>query len=667
MEVSHEALIRGWPRLRDWIDAAGQDLACTGGSPRPRASGCAWSTTTAPCTAAPGSTEAAALREQIPEALNDAEHAFLDASAAREGDARRQELEDARELAAAQRRAKRGLVAVAAVLFAGVVAATTLALVALGARNDARHQRDRALSPQLASAAVDALATNPELALLLAREAASRARTAQADDALRAALASPLESVLAGHTAQIEIMEFSADGRFLATAVGEDDVRVWDLDRARELAKIDPRLGSLHALALAPGGKLLLIAGARGVVLQDVASGTSRGRLDAPAIVASECAFTPSGKRAACVAAEEARIWDVAERKLLAAPSVAPRAAARSVEAGSALSADGSIVALSTRTGAIRLFSVDGGSSTRVLPGRGRPLTSLQLDATGSRVLDRSSDGWISVRDTARGKTLFRRRLAPATRLILHPSGRTLVTRAPAAVDALTEPNHRVFDLDENTSAMLRTDQFGAVDFEPGSFAANGRSAVAALEQGAVVLDLANGRKLRYLRLRGRTFARAVYVPHGGRILTTDETGATITLWQPGVTPLGRAGKGFIGSVFSPDGDLIAGADGATLRFWDLATGQTRGHGAAISTREPPAEAGRSLVMAFSRDGRRLRGEPRSALDPSTSIRGRPGYRSRLIPRRRPAGVVRDRLVRHAQRAGDRRGGSRARVGRRRC
>ena len=80
----------------------------------------------------------------------------------------------------------------------GFVIAGVAAVLALEQRNAAERERDIALSRQLAASSEQQLTVDPELAVLLARQAAHTARTAQAEDALRAALQSPIRGTVRG-------------------------------------------------------------------------------------------------------------------------------------------------------------------------------------------------------------------------------------------------------------------------------------------------------------------------------------------------------------------------------------------------------------------------------------------------------------------------------------
>ncbi|HWT00508.1 MAG TPA: TIR domain-containing protein [Pyrinomonadaceae bacterium] len=174
VDVSHEALIRGWPRLRRWVD---EDRAGLRVLRRVTEAAQEWEKATRDESLlfrGARLAQAAELRERDEAALNDLERDFMNASV---------ELQT-RERKAAQRRTRR------------IVLGLTTALVLIGSAlvyaiiqsRLATQRRTEASAREIAASALAQLTTDPERALLLAVEAAKLAHTAETENALRQAL-----------------------------------------------------------------------------------------------------------------------------------------------------------------------------------------------------------------------------------------------------------------------------------------------------------------------------------------------------------------------------------------------------------------------------------------------------------------------------------------------
>ncbi len=247
VEVSHEALIREWPRLRSWLaeDRDGlllhKKLAAAAG---------AWEASghdTAELYRGARLSQTREWASRHRDELNSAEMAFLEASedeagrAARERDAQRQrELEAAQLLAATARerveeqRAANRKLRRWAVLLAGALAfaliMTALAMVmwrqSRALALAAQTQGTLALSRELAAAAVANSGSDQQLSLLLALQSAETAREAgltpseESEAALHRAAQAPGRRVTVRSEAGVAI---SRDGALAATA-GADGV-----------------------------------------------------------------------------------------------------------------------------------------------------------------------------------------------------------------------------------------------------------------------------------------------------------------------------------------------------------------------------------------------------------------------------------------------------------
>jgi WD40 repeat protein len=87
----------------------------------------------------------------------------------------------------------------------------------------------------------------------------------------------------------------SGDGRYVAAA-SERTVTVWLLETGREVHTVEPGAGT-HAVAFAPGGRLLALGGAdRSIRLLETESGRELRRLTGHGDAVQALAFTPDGR-----------------------------------------------------------------------------------------------------------------------------------------------------------------------------------------------------------------------------------------------------------------------------------------------------------------------------------------------------------------------------------
>ncbi|HEX4865623.1 MAG TPA: hypothetical protein VFV02_16255, partial [Acidimicrobiales bacterium] len=298
VEVAHEALIRAWPRLRRWLAEDREGLLI---HRRLTEAASQWE--------ALGRDPGALYRGGIlvgardwaagnQTRLNVLERTFLVASGERERD----------ELAAIRRRKRRrALIAILVVV----------SVVAVQQLNMARRAQDLATARQLAAQAT-ANSDQQPLSLLLSLESLRIVPTNQGWAALQWGLLHPRHNVVAlfGHEGPVSSVAQSPDGRIIASASDDGELRLWDAASRRAIGK--PLAGhkdQVTSVAFSPDGKMIASAGAdQAVRLWDIASlEPARKVLTGHKGRVRGVAFSPDGKTVASAGADKTvQLWDIA-------------------------------------------------------------------------------------------------------------------------------------------------------------------------------------------------------------------------------------------------------------------------------------------------------------------------------------------------------------------
>jgi len=170
---------------------------------------------------------------------------------------------------AAVRRARR-INAVLAGMLALALIATSVAIYQQHTATRAQHAAASAqraiLSRQLAAQSTKLQSRNPDLASLLAVQAWKASPTNEATAALFTAPAIPLRNRLAGHKAEVRSVAFTSDGKSLEIGSDDGTVRLWNVDTERAHTTFKARSNSETSVAFSPDGKTLATGSSDGTV-----------------------------------------------------------------------------------------------------------------------------------------------------------------------------------------------------------------------------------------------------------------------------------------------------------------------------------------------------------------------------------------------------------------
>jgi len=293
VSVAHEALLREWPRLRDWIERNRAFLR-TRARVQERAS--RWDAEGRPDdlllpTGQPLA-EGRGLLEEREDALGDTLRTYIERSI---------------ERAEQQQRRRRRLIGGAVAAFVLVVAG--FGLFSYQQWTAAAEQRDQVLQSQSRSLAEEAYRQVEQgdamTAMLLGLEALpndvsdpDRPYVPQAQAALYHAHAHNREKALFDpHTAPITKANFGPKGRFLVTAAEDSTTRLYDLRRREVLGPLgDPHPASIAGVSFDSSGRRVALAAGKTVSVWSVPSREKIAGLTFRDSV-GDLALSPGGKR----------------------------------------------------------------------------------------------------------------------------------------------------------------------------------------------------------------------------------------------------------------------------------------------------------------------------------------------------------------------------------
>ena len=621
VEITHEALLRAWPRLIEWIsvDRAGLHIhqllseAAEAWKAEEREPSLLYRGSRL----AIAQDWAAAPGRQAQ--FSTVEKEYLQAS-----------IDQQRHEQQTQRRRTRRLRNLVGVLALSLVVALLAGSIAFQQYRAASTQRRQAIVGELAANSGSLAGKDPATSMLLAVEAFHEERRPDTRGAILSAQSQYFVGLLAGHKGIIYTAVFSPDGRILVTASADGTARLWDVARRQPIATLNGHIGSVNDVAFGPDGVLATVGKDGTARLWDLA-GHQIGILTGDSgVTLSAVAFAHDGHILAIASGDNTvRLWDMISRHQIAVLS-GHTGHIFSVE----FSPDDRILATASADGTARLWDVISRQSLATLTGHIGRVNNATFSPDGDMLATVGNDITTRLWNVATRQTIatLNGDTGQINDAAFSPDGHILVTGGGDGIAQLWDlANFRrvnalrgyssivgvAFSHDGHTVATVGEDDVTRLWDTGGSilipapatigydaaFSPDGRILATVGAGGSALLwDVASRRQVANLIGHAGAVNAAAFSLDGRTLVTVGDDG-TARLWdvashRPITTLDGRAG-GIRGGALSPDGSIVAtvGDDGVA-RLWDVASHRQ------ITTLA--GHAGIVYTAVFSHDGRIL-------------------------------------------------------------
>ena len=613
VEVAHEALLREWPRLREWLNDSRADVRLQRTLAEEAAQ---WNTAQRDASylligAHLEQFEGWTLSTSV--SLTSDERAFLDASAAehdrqRAAEAERQQrdLAAARQLAeteraradAEQRRAEEQMrsanrlrtrnralavagalvtvAAIIAIIFGGQAqanAATAQAEAQIRATQQAVAEANftRAEAQRLAAEANGLLKSggSAELIVLLSLRSMKTLYSPQGDAALTdvATLQFP-KSLFMGHSGPVTSVAVSPGGEYILTGSEDHSGRLWNAQTGQLIRTLFGHSGRVNSVAFSPDGKQAITSSNDNTTrIWDLETGRIVSSITGQGGVVG-AAFLPDGRSALIINGDNtAQLQDLRTDQVVSSYSFTGYT---TTIISARLSPDGKYILAGGEDNKVRMWAAQTGKEVRTFKGHTDVVQSAAFSPDGKYALTGSFDKTARLWDIQTGQEL---------RTFTSPAFVTLVAMSPDNRYVLTSGTDKIVRLwDAQTGQELRQFNLGSAIIDM-AFSPDSKSVLTASRDNLARLwDVQSSRELP--QFVGHTsFVNSVAFSPDGKYVLTGSGDKTARLWN---ARTGQSISQFLGHTlqivsvaFSPDGkSVLTGSNDGTARLWNPDTSE---------------------------------------------------------------------------------------------
>ncbi|MBD2015919.1 NACHT domain-containing protein [Microcoleus sp. FACHB-53] len=391
---------------------------------------------------------------------------------------------------------------------------------------------------------------------------------------------------------KITAVEFSPDGKLLATSDVVGQVRIWHVGDGQQILTFQGHTNWISSIAFSPNGQLLAVSGSSDptVKLWEINTGQCLQTLQGHSNWVTWVAFSPGGQILASGSDDQTvRLWEVNTGNCLQILQ-GHRDKVRSL----AFSPNGQILASGSDDSIVRLWEVSTGNCLQILQAHTQKVRSLAFSPDGQTLASSSNDSTVKLWEVSTGNCLKSlQENNDISRIAFSPNGQILASGSDDSTVRFWEVS---------TGQCLRILQGHTNKVRSIAFSPDGQTLASSSDDSSVRLwEVSTGQCLRILQ--GYTNrVRSVALSADDRLIASGSGDQQVRLWEVSTGQCLKTLQGHSGGVqsvaFSPNGQTLASSGDQTVRLWDVTTGH--------SLHVLPGHHSWVQCVAFSPDGQLL-------------------------------------------------------------
>jgi WD40 repeat protein len=398
---------------------------------------------------------------------------------------------------------------------------------------------------------------------------------------------------LNGHSNEVLSVSFSPDGKTLASGSDDKTIKLWDVATGKKIRTINGHSSSVLSVSFSPDDKTLASGSDdKTIKLWDVATGKKTRTINGHSSSVLSISFSPDGKTLASGSDDKTiKLWDVATGK-----KIHTLKGHSSSVLSVSFSPDGKTLASGSGDNTIKLWDVATGKEIRTLKGHSNTVLSVSFSRDGKTLASGSDDKTIKLWDITINKEIrtIKGHKNWVNSVSFSRDGKTLASGSD-------DNTIKLWDI--TTTKEIRTlkghsDWVNSVSFSP-----DGKTLASGSEDNTIKFwDVTTDKASRTLNGHSNKVSSVSFSPDG-KTLASGSEDKTIKLWDvttgQELHTLNEHSNKVLSVSFSPDGKTLAsGSEDKTIKLWDVATGKKihtlNGHSSSV------------LSVSFSRDGKTL-------------------------------------------------------------